>query len=448
MNDIQEMLEAIQQISEADYDAVDRQTAKQQGLGTAIQYICGHVTGIESVTKSGPISYDGGEGALYLINLKKHNLNLGIDTRRGMIFKCRRINGSQKLDLDLTNVIGGVTPSNLMTKLVEATVSYAGVSFIRWIEPVYMLCQIATELNPNVSSAIKSLMGAGSGTISMASIDLVQQGKDFDTKEANDDPELQQMKAEFDSTSEELLAVDGDSNAIAQLFGIDGSDVSNIQKVGDNIGTQHDVMDDLGESARLGLFMDLNKIQLEILAIAKTKSPQEYERVSTEAYRVRSYRAALKKGNKTPETVNKLKVAYKDAMTGVIKLITTVVTSFQQSSDSKYKMLANKLIKSGANDFRVTKNEGAFAEWLSSIGVSVPKGAGRPVGAVSKKPIQQKTAPVNNKEPIADPMQEKKELINLIVRIKTEKGTPMTPAQTMELFNLSTDQLHDLIQNR
>ena len=472
IDSMRDTISAINQIMEAgeeehDYDKVDKQVNQTNQLAKAIQYVCANVDGISSYTNAGPISYNGGEGALYLIRIERYKLTLAIDTRSGFICRCRKKNQHEKLSLDLTGVIEGVTASNLMAKLVAATVQFGNVNFLRWLDPIYMLMQLVSEVNPSVRNAIHQLTKRGMGVVTDISNRLLAKNDDFDSKQARGDTDIQKQQAEFEQTDDELsIAAEDGSAAIAKLFGLDG-EIGNIKAVGDEVRTRGEVQNDLAYHAQsvTGLGMKLNPSQIYALALA-SEMPNlrsQFKVATNIAFDVWSDRTkASNTSDPGPKAVymKKAQNNYKAAVLIVRELIRAVIVELKKKHDDR----GTSLEQNGALHFEMATcskfdvGDGVPAcDWAKENGFIIPK-LGRPTGSVATKP--KPTQKVQTKKPIAkseiqsgvdqtqnNVLADKKSIINKIVSAKTARGEKVDPMSTLDWYNKSIEELQQMLDS-
>ena len=433
----------------------------------AIQYVCANVEGISSYTKAGPISYNGGEGALYLIRIERYKLTLAIDTRSGFICRCRKKNQHEKLSLDLTGVIEGVTASNLMAKLVAATVQFGNVNFLRWLDPIYMLMQLVSEVNPSVRNAIHQLTTRGMGVVTDISNRLLAKNDDFDSKQARGDKDIQTQQAEFDQTDDELtIAAEDGSEAIAKLFGLDG-EIGNIKAVGDEVRTRGDVQRGLAMYAQSedGLVMKLNAAQIDALSLA-SEMPNlrsQYKVADNAAFNVKTNRT---RARKTTDPEKKAKLLrdvpsdYKMAVLSVRELIRAVVVILKKKNDDRVVRWEQNGILHFEMASRLTFDVGDGVpawKWAENNGFIIPK-LGRPTGSVSTKTPTKQI--VQTKKPIAkseiqagvdqtqnNALADKKSVINQIIAAKTARGEKVDPMSTLDWYNKPIEELHQMLNS-
>jgi len=472
IDSMRDTISAINQIMEAgedehDYDKVDRQVNQTNQLAKAIQYVCANVDGISSYTNAGPISYNGGEGALYLIRIERYKLTLAIDTRSGFICRCRKKNQHEKLSLDLTGVIEGVTASNLMAKLVAATVQFGNVNFLRWLDPIYMLMQLVSEVNPSVRNAIHQLTTRGMGVVTDISNRLLAKNDDFDSKQARGDKDIQTQQAEFDQTDDELtIAAEDGSEAIAKLFGLDG-EIGNIKAVGDEVRTRGDVQRGLAMYAQSedGLVMKLNAAQIDALSLA-SEMPNlrsQYKVADNAAFNVKTNRT---RARKTTDPEKKAKLLrdvpsdYKMAVLSVRELIRAVVVILKKKNDDRVVRWEQNGILHFEMASRLTFDVGDGVpawEWAENNGFIIPK-LGRPTGSVSTKTPTKQI--VQTKKPIAkseiqagvdqtqnNALADKKSVINQIIAAKTARGEKVDPMSTLDWYNKPIEELQQMLNS-
>lgn len=473
IDSMRDTISAINQIMEAgeeahDYDKVDKQVNQTNQLAKAIQYVCANVDGISSYTNAGPISYNGGEGALYLIRIERYKLTLAIDTRSGFICRCRKKNQHEKLSLDLSAVIEDVTASNLMAKLVAATVQFGNVNFLRWLDPIYMLMQLVSEVNPSVRNAIHQLTSRGMGVVTDISNRLLAKNEDFDSKQSRGDEDVQKQQAEFEQTDDELtIAAEDGSEAIAKLFGLDG-EIGDIKAVGDEVRARGEVQRGLAYHAQAatGLGMKLNNAQINALTIA-SEMPNlrsQFKVADNTAFDVWSDRT---KASNTSEPAKKdmymkrIQGNYRTAVLSVRELIRAVIVELKKKNDDR----GVKLEQGGALQFEMASRAkfdiggGVPAyKWLEDNGFIVPK-VGRPVGSVATKPTTT-TTPVQKKQVVAkdtkqvgvdqtqnNALADKKSIINQIVSAKTARGEKVDPMSTLDWYNKSIEELQQMLDS-
>ena len=469
---MRDTISAINQIMEAgedehDYDKVDRQVNQTNQLAKAIQYVCANVDGISSYTNAGPISYNGGEGALYLIRIERYKLTLAIDTRSGFICRCRKKNQHEKLSLDLTGVIEGVTASNLMAKLVAATVQFGNVNFLRWLDPIYMLMQLVSEVNPSVRNAIHQLTTRGMGVVTDISNRLLAKNDDFDSKQARGDKDIQTQQAEFDQTDDELtIAAEDGSEAIAKLFGLDG-EIGNIKAVGDEVRTRGEVQRGLAMYAQSedGLAMKLNASQIDALSLA-SEMPNlrsQYKVADNAAFNVKTNRT---RARKTTDPEKKAKLLrdvpsdYKMAVLSVRELIRAVVVILKKKNDDRVVRWEQNGILHFEMASRLTFDVGDGVpawKWAENNGFIIPK-LGRPTGSVSTKTPTKQI--VQTKKPIAkseiqagvdqtqnNALADKKSVINQIIAAKTARGEKVDPMSTLDWYNKPIEELQQMLNS-
>ena len=471
-NSMRDTISAINQIMEAgedehDYDKVDRQVNQTNQLAKAIQYVCANVDGISSYTNAGPISYNGGEGALYLIRIERYKLTLAIDTRSGFICRCRKKNQHEKLSLDLTGVIEGVTASNLMAKLVAATVQFGNVNFLRWLDPIYMLMQLVSEVNPSVRNAIHQLTTRGMGVVTDISNRLLAKNDDFDSKQARGDKDIQTQQAEFDQTDDELtIAAEDGSEAIAKLFGLDG-EIGNIKAVGDEVRTRGEVQRGLAMYAQSedGLVMKLNASQIDALSLA-SEMPNlrsQYKVADNAAFNVKTNRTRARKTTDPAEKAKLLRKVpndYKMAVLSVRELIRAVVVILKKKNDDRVaRWEQNGILHfEMASRLKFDVGDGVQAwEWAENNGFIIPK-LGRPTGSVSTKTPSKQV--VQTKKPIAkseiqagvdqtqnNALADKKSVINQIIAAKTARGEKVDPMSTLDWYNKPIEELQQMLNS-